>query len=107
VADYMSAAGRSQLGPRWRSRACFIANQRVYEMNSSLASEWFGRAFHGALIEWLSDARSSDAHPPHEHDDAAADYPGHILGKDVRFELSAGVYPADTGISTTEDVCLI
>lgn len=33
-----------------------------------------GRAYAGAIIEWLSGAQTSDSDPPHEQDDAARDH---------------------------------
>jgi hypothetical protein len=37
-------------------------------------ADWTGRAFHGALIEWLAGAHPSDASPPHEQEPAAREY---------------------------------
>lgn len=37
-------------------------------------AKWTGRAFHGALIEWLAGAHPSGASPPHEQEPAARDH---------------------------------
>lgn len=37
-------------------------------------AEWTGRAFHGALIEWLAGAHPSGASPPHEQEPGAREY---------------------------------
>jgi hypothetical protein len=59
-------------------------------------AEWTGRAFHGALIEWLSDAHPTGSSPPHEQEPAAAAYLERIVwrGRTVtvpRLELQLAV----------------
>jgi hypothetical protein len=37
-------------------------------------AEWTGRAFHGAIIEWLSAGRPTGHVPPHEQEPAVTDH---------------------------------
>ncbi len=59
-------------------------------------AKWTGRAFHGALIEWLSDAHPTGSSPPREQEPAAAAYLERIVwrGRTVtvpRLELQLAV----------------
>ncbi|HWA66015.1 MAG TPA: hypothetical protein VG899_06545 [Mycobacteriales bacterium] len=48
-----------------------------------------GRAWHGVLIEWLSDAHPSGADPPHEQEPAAGDHLEHVVWRGLTIPVPA------------------